>query len=79
MKVPISVLRYITELEEKMYSEEEVLNIVRESRYSEFAIDSINIYGGSIYLVCGKRRLIYTGITQINMFKVKMVLLYWTI
>ena len=32
MKVPISVLRYITELEERMYSEEEVIKIVKKSR-----------------------------------------------
>ena len=29
IKVPISVLRYITELEERSYSEEEVLNIIQ--------------------------------------------------
>jgi hypothetical protein len=28
MKVPISVLRYITELEERMYSEEEVIELL---------------------------------------------------
>jgi transcription initiation factor TFIIIB Brf1 subunit/transcription initiation factor TFIIB len=32
IKVPISVLRYITELEKRMYSEEEVIAIVEKSR-----------------------------------------------
>ena len=32
MKVPISVLRYITELENRMFSEEEVIAIVEKSR-----------------------------------------------
>jgi hypothetical protein len=30
MKVPISVLRYITELENRMYSEEEVIDLLQE-------------------------------------------------
>jgi hypothetical protein len=40
MKVPISVLRYITELEERMYSEEKVLEIIRQYALEEHLITS---------------------------------------
>lgn len=40
IKVPISVLRYITELEERSYSEEEVLEIIRQYALEEHLITS---------------------------------------
>ena len=40
IKVPISVLRYITELEERSYSEEEVLEIIRQYAFEEHLITS---------------------------------------